>query len=151
LIKQIALGAAIATVALTSGVAQAADATGTVRSWNEQNRQLVLDNGTTYMLNTNVPMTGVQLSPGQRVTLSFDANGNQNIITRIVPATGTNAGGGGGATPGVAPGGAGGAGGNLGAGGAGGAGPAGGNVGGGAGGGAGGAIGGAGAGGAGAR
>ena len=83
MIKQIALGAAIATVALTSGVAQAADATGTVRSWNEQNRQLVLDNGTTYMLNTNVPMTGVQLSPGQRVTLSFDANGNPKLRPRL--------------------------------------------------------------------
>ena len=115
LIKQIAFGAAIATIALASGLAQAADATGTIRSWSEQNRQLVLDNGTTYTLNANVPLTGIQLSPGQRVTLSFDTNGNQNMVTRLVPAAG-------GATPGGAGGGAG----NIGAGGAGGGEPAGG-------------------------
>lgn len=148
MMKQIAVGAVAGTMLLSAGGAFAADATGTIRTWNEQNRQLTLDNGQTYMLNTSVPITGVQLSPGQRVTLTFDVNGNQNMVSRIVPAaggatgaTGATGAGGAGATPGAAPGGAG----------AGGAGPAGGNVGGGAGGagGVGGGAGGAGAGGAG--
>ncbi len=136
MMKQLAAGAVAGTMLLASGLAFAADATGTIRTWNEQNRQITLDNGQTYTLNANVPLTGVQLSPGQRITLTFDANGNQNMVTRVVPAAGATPapGGAGGATPGVAPVGAGAGGGNLGGAGAGGAGPAGGNVGGGAGG-----------------
>ena len=94
MMKKFAVGAIAGTMLLSAG-AFAADATGTIRTWNEQNRQLTLDNGQTYVLNTNVPLTGIQLSPGQRVTLTFDANGNQNMVSRIVPAAGGATGAGG--------------------------------------------------------
>lgn len=97
MIKHVATSAIALALLAVPGLATAADATGTVRSWNEQNRQLILDNGQTYILNQNVSLTGVQIAPGQRVTLTFDAQGNQNMVTRIVPAAGA-------ATPGAAPG-----------------------------------------------
>lgn len=99
MIKHVATSAVALTLLAAPGLALAADATGTVRSWNEQSRQLVLDNGQTYVLQANMP-AGPQLAPGQRVTLTFDMQGNQNMVTRIVPAAGAAApGAAGGADP----------------------------------------------------
>ncbi len=91
MIKHVATSAVVALTLLAApGLALAADATGTVRSWNEQSRQLILDNGQTYVLQANMP-AGQQLAPGLRVTLTFDMQGNQNMVTRIVPAAGATA------------------------------------------------------------
>jgi hypothetical protein len=109
MMKKLAVVAMAGAALLASGVAYAAEATGAIRTWNEQNRQVTLDNGQTYILNQNVPLTGVQMAPGQRVTITYDVTGGQNMVTRIAvaPAAGGAGGAGGAATP--APGGAGGA------------------------------------------
>ena len=119
MMKKLAVVAMAGAALLASGVAYAAEATGAVRTWNESNRQITLDNGQTYVLNANVPVTGVALAPGARITLTYDVTGGQNMVTRVAvaPAGGAAPGGaapapggaGGGATP--APGAAGGPGG----------------------------------------
>lgn len=88
--KHVGTSAVALALLVAPGVALAADATGTVRTWNEQNRQLILDNGQTYVLPATL-QAGLQLAPGQRVTITFDTQGNQNMVTRIVPVAGAAA------------------------------------------------------------
>lgn len=86
MMKKLAVVAMAGAALLASGVAYAAEATGAIRTWNEQNRQITLDNGQTYVLNANVPVTGVTLTPGSRITVTYDVNAGQNMVTRIAVA-----------------------------------------------------------------
>ena len=64
--------------------ANAEEATGKIEAIDDANRIIVLDNGVTYTLAEGVSLEGLQ--PGDDVTVSFEAQGDQNMASEVKPA-----------------------------------------------------------------
>jgi hypothetical protein len=67
-----------------NGQAVGTTTTGVVTQLDQSRRTLTLDNGQTYGLADNLPVDNVQ--QGARVTITYNASNNQNVVTRIQPA-----------------------------------------------------------------
>ncbi len=75
---------------LAAGVAGAAQVTGTVRAVDVERLAVTLDDGRTYTLAATMPMLDLPylVGPGDRVVLTYDAEGERNLVTNVEPATG---------------------------------------------------------------
>jgi hypothetical protein len=62
---------------------QVANATGAIKAIDKEKRQVTLDNGETYFLATNFDIN--TLTPGQRVTISYNLEGADRRIVKIDP------------------------------------------------------------------
>ncbi|HEX5280900.1 MAG TPA: DUF1344 domain-containing protein [Micropepsaceae bacterium] len=68
--------------AMSTGVAWAwSDVTGTVDKINTKNREVVLDNGQTYMIEKKVRIGG--LKKGEKVTFSWEAQNGKNMVNKV--------------------------------------------------------------------
>ncbi len=70
---------------INNGQAIGTTTTGIVTQVDGGQRTLTLDNGQTYALIENMPMDNIQA--GTRVTVTYTAENNRNVATRIQPAT----------------------------------------------------------------
>ena len=77
-------------VLLAAGAAGAAQVTGTVRAVDVERLAVTLDDGRTYTLATHMPMLDLpyRIGAGDRVTLTYDADGARNLVTNVEPAAG---------------------------------------------------------------
>ena len=75
---------------LAAGVAGAAQVTGTVRAVDVERLAVTLDDGRTYTLAATMPMLDLpyRVGAGDRVTFTYDANGDRNLVTNVEPAAG---------------------------------------------------------------
>jgi hypothetical protein len=78
---KLTLAAASALTLLFAGSALGAEAIGEVRSWNEQDRVLILGNGERYEIAQTVALpTNFKLEPGVMVKLTYEIDrGEQNL------------------------------------------------------------------------
>lgn len=70
---------------INNGQAVGTTTTGVVTLLDLGQRTLTLDNGQTYALGANMPTDNIQ--QGVRVTVTYTAEADRNVITRLQPAT----------------------------------------------------------------
>lgn len=75
------------TITATGGTMLTQTATGTVNQIDADRRTVTLDNGDTFTLATNVP-NAATLTPGQRVTLTYQMDNNQRVVQSIAAIPG---------------------------------------------------------------
>lgn len=80
--RKVAIIAFASAFAMTSGAAFAwSDVSGTVDKVNAKSREIVLDNGQTYMLEKNARMG--KLKKGEKVTLSWEQQNGKNMVNKV--------------------------------------------------------------------
>jgi hypothetical protein len=78
--------ATLTTVALLgfAGSALAEEASGTVMAVDPASRMIQLDDGAVYSVSEDVAIEALQ--PGTEVTVSYEEQNGENVITEVVPA-----------------------------------------------------------------
>lgn len=80
--RKVALVALTASFAMSTGFAWAwSDVSGTVDKVNTKNREVVLDNGQTYMIQKTVRMGN--LKKGAKVTFSSEEQNGKNMVNKV--------------------------------------------------------------------
>lgn len=80
--RKVALVALTASFAMSTGFAWAwSDVSGTVDKVNSKNREVVLDNGQTYMIQKTIRMGN--LKKGAKVTLSWEQQNGKNMVNKV--------------------------------------------------------------------
>ena len=81
--KLLATMSTIAVLSL-SGAALAEESSGKIEAMDPQSRTIILDDGNTYTVSQDVALES--LRPGSEVTVSFEEQGGQKVVTEIEPA-----------------------------------------------------------------
>ena len=82
--KVLTLMVVVAVAALAfAPLALAADVQGKVKAVDQSGRMLTLEDGTQLMIPTSVKVDRQALQPGADVKVSYETQGNQNIVTTI--------------------------------------------------------------------
>jgi hypothetical protein len=73
--------AACAMIAITPQAWADGNVSGIIQSIDTRNRELVLDDGKTYTVASNVTLVGLQ--PGDQVTVTAERQGSTNVVSKI--------------------------------------------------------------------
>ena len=81
--KKIFVGVSALALLLTASLASADEAKGTLQEINMDAQTITMDDGTSYRLAEDVSLEGIEV--GEEVTVSFEEQGDDKIVTEIVP------------------------------------------------------------------
>lgn len=80
--RKVVVFALAASFAMSTGMAWAwSDVSGTIDKINAKNREVVLDNGQTYMIQKTVRMGS--LKKGEKVTFSWEQQKGKNMVNKV--------------------------------------------------------------------
>ena len=80
--KKFFAAAAAAALFVSAGSAFAEDASGAIESVDPATGIIILDDGQTYTVAEGVSVEGLQ--PGDLVTVSFEVQGDKNMVTAVI-------------------------------------------------------------------